>query len=98
MTYGLGQTLTTVDFKRLLVASRTSTTDFYINGSSVGSKSNSGVGSEYLRLFGYQLNGTSYYSYDTISFAFKSQGLTSSEVSLFTTRVNNLQTSLGRQV
>ena len=101
---GRASTTSQASASGMTIGSSTGTTrrDVYRNGTSVANQTNSQaleVASKDLFIFAMNSNtGAQYYSDNTQAFAFMGSGMTASEVSSFTTIINNYQTSLGRNV
>ena len=96
-------TYTASPSQKLLMASRTSATAFnaYRDGVNIGSNTNTVTGQSILPFyfFARNSNGTAdLFTSNELCFAFIGDGLNSTEVTSFNTLVNNLQTSLSRNV
>jgi hypothetical protein len=101
---GRASTTSQTSASGMTIGSSTGTTrrDVYRNGTSVANQTNTQalqVASKDFIIFAMNSNiGVQYYSDNTQAFAFMGSGMTASEVSTFTTIINNYQTSLGRNV
>jgi hypothetical protein len=88
----------------MTIGSSTGTTsrNVYRNGTSEASQTNSQaleVANRDFAIFAMNSNiGVQYYSDNTQGFAFLGSGMTASEVSTFSTIINDYQTALGRNV